>query len=295
MESTVCNLCGANRTRLVYRKFDLDISRCRQCGLVYAGPQRLTREETWARYNPNYFRDEYLPALGVVGDRFDLAAFDGRYARMLQVIRPYRQLGTLLEVGCGAGFFLKAAERDGWRVSGLEVMQAGVEFARRQLGLEVRSAAVEDADLPADSYDIIAMFDVIEHLSDPHCTLERIRTLLRPGGWLIITTPNFEALSRRWLGKPWAVLSPAEHLYYFSQDTLGAMLRKAGYGVVWFDRHYAGGGLYETMYPRHNQAPGSWRARTYTRLVDRFGRRVLRQVQARGLADSLWCLAQCPE
>jgi SAM-dependent methyltransferase len=170
-----------------------------------------------------------------------------------------------------------------------------VEFARDKLGLQVQPAAVEDADLPVASYDVIAMFDVIEHLSNPRGTLAHILSLLRPGGWLVIATPNIEALSRRFLGESWAVLSPAEHLYYFSQATLGQVLRRAGYGAVWFDRHYAGGGLYETMYPRHNQAPNSWRARSYTWLVDHLGRRTLHQVQARGLADGLRCLAQRPE
>lgn len=295
MESTSCNLCGAERPRLRHRKFDLNISTCETCGLVYAGPLRLSREETWTRYSPAYFHDEYLPSFGVTDGTFDLSAFDARYARTMGFIRPYRQRGTLLEVGSGAGFFLKAAERDGWSVMGLEVMSAGVEFSRTRLGLNVVPAAIEDAALPTEGYDIVAVFEVIEHLSDPKTMLGRIRALLRPGGCLAITTPNVAALSHRILGREWAVLSPAEHLYYFSETTLSAMLDQAGFVDVRFDRHYAGAGRYETMLPTHTHAPSVWRARMYANLVRRCGPFALRQIQALGLADGLHCLARRPE
>ena len=294
MERINCNLCGSDQTKHMFTKFKLGIVRCRNCGLVYAGPERLTREETWARYNPHYFHEEYLPALGITDERIDLEFFDRRNARPLAMVRPFRQLGTLFEVGCGGGLFLKSAERDGWQVQGIEVMDAGVAFARERLGLNVRSETIETTNVAPASCDVVVMMEVIEHLSDPTDTLRRVIQLLRPGGWLLITTPNIEAISRYALGECWAVLSPAEHLYYFSQDSLGQMLRRAGYGTVWFDRHYADQGLYETMFPTHNQAPESPRARAYTAAVNRFGPALIKRVQAAGRADGLWCLVQRP-
>ena len=130
MERVACNLCGADDAARVCRKFDVDISRCRRCGLVYAGPERLSPEESLARYSAAYFASEYLPSLGVRDGQFDLRFFDDRYRDLLRLLAPSRERATLLEVGCGAGFFLKAAERAGWRVSGLEVMDEGVRFAR---------------------------------------------------------------------------------------------------------------------------------------------------------------------
>lgn len=295
MEFTICNLCGANQPRRLFRKFERDVSQCRNCGLVYAGPQRLTREETWDRYNPNYFQQEYLPSLGVINGKIDYDALTGRFARAIHHIRPFRKLGTLLEIGCGAGLFLKIAERDGWQVMGTEVMEAGIEFARTQLQIPILQGVIEDLTLPTAAYDVVALFDVIEHLSDPYTTLKQILQLLRPGGWLMISTPNINSLSRRALGASWAVINPGEHLYYFSQDSLGQMLRRSGYGVVWFDLQYAPQGLYETMFPRHNHAPNSLRAQAYTWFVDHYGRRLLDQIQSRGLADELWCLAQRPD
>jgi 2-polyprenyl-3-methyl-5-hydroxy-6-metoxy-1,4-benzoquinol methylase len=294
VEHTVCNLCGADRPTRVHRNFERDISRCRSCRLVYAGPTRLTREETWTRYNPTYFADEYLPALGIVNGHVDLAAIDARYARMLAWLASHRPVGTLLEVGCGAGLFLKAAERAGWSVSGLDVMTAGVDFARTVLGLNVSPSAVEDADLQPGSYDVVALFDVIEHISNPKQLLAHLRTLLRPGGCLVLSTPNVDGISRRALGSSWAVLNPGEHLFYFSETTLSAMLKQAGYVDVSFDRHYAGAGRYETLLPTHSFAPSALRTRVYTAAVNALPSRALGFIQARGWADSLYAIAHRP-
>lgn len=294
LEKTLCNLCGSERYKPMYRKFDLDIAHCHDCHLVYAGPLRLTPEDSWKRYNPTYFEHEYLPSLGVVNGQFDLAAFDGRYARTLHLISKYRSQHQLLEVGCGAGFFLKAAERNGWSTIGLEVSQAAVDFARGPLGLDVRLGTIEQAALPASSFDVVSMLDTIEHLFDPTATLRECYRLLRPGGALLLSTPNMNSLSRIVFGKPWAVISPAEHLYYFTEKTLALMLQRVGYRQVRFDRHYAGAGLYETMNPRHTHAPESFRTNLYRRLVETIGRRLLWQVQALGLSDALVCLSEKP-
>jgi len=294
VELTPCTLCGADRPRRLYRNFDRDISRCGSCGLVYAGPLRLTREETWSRYSATYFHDEYLPSYGVTNGNVDLAAFDARYARTLASLRPFRQRGTLIEIGCAAGFFLKAAERDGWKVTGLELMQPAVEFARDRLGLTLRQEAVEDADLPAGAFDVVAIFEVIEHLSNPVATLRQRRALLRPGGCLVLSTPNVSSLTRRMLGRHWAVLNPGEHLHYFNERTLADALGRAGFVDVRFDRHYAGLGVYQTMAPHHSFDLSPWRVKFYRGVVGLAGSRLRGPVQALGLADGLHCLARNP-
>lgn len=295
METTACNLCGADEPRPLYRNFGLDLSKCRRCGLIYAGPQRLTREATWERQSDTYFYGEYLPAMGAPDGRPDLESLDLRYARYLHWIGPYRRLGTLLEIGIGAGFFLKAAERAGWQVVGVDVMPAGAEYARAQLGLDVRTAAIEDADLPADAYDVVVMLDVLEHLSDPQDVLRRVWSLLRPGGCVAIRTPNTRSVSHWALRGQWSVMNPGEHLNLFDERTLRAMLGRAGFVDVSFDRHYATTGRYETMLPMHAFAPGSRRARTYRRFVDALPRWSLHPIQALGLADFVHGLGRRPE
>jgi SAM-dependent methyltransferase len=290
-----CPVCDDARARPRYQKFGLPLVRCTGCGLVYANP-RLTPEEIWQRYSPDYFWREYLPALGVQNGQFDLDYFDARHAAMLRFIARHHPVrGRLIEVGAGAGFFLKAAERAGWSAAGIEISSEGVEFSTTRLGLDVRRESAEDLSVPAASCDVVVMFDVIEHLLDPVAALERVRRALRPGGLLVVSTPNLHAVTRLALGAEWAVLSPAEHLYNFSAATLGRLLRRAGFEHVAFERHYDGLGVDETMNPRYTHAPESVRNRVYRAWLTRVGRFVYRTVQALGGADSLLATAVAPQ
>jgi len=289
-----CPVCDDTHSRPAYFKFGLPLVKCQGCGLVYANP-RLTAEEIWQRYSPDYFWNEYMPALGVTDGQFDLNYFDSRHSAMLRFIARHRPApGRLIEIGAGAGFFLKAAERAGWSVAGIEISTEGVEFATTRLGLEIRRESAEALSFPDASFDVVVMFDVIEHLLDLVAALARVKAVLRPGGLLVVTTPNLHALSRLALGSEWAVLSPAEHLYNFTEASLGLLLRRAEFGEVAFERHFDGLGVYETMNPRYSHAPASVRNRIFSTFVSTAGRFVYRQVQAVGGADALMATATLP-
>src|SRR3954471_13549385 len=127
--SVACAICGARETRTLYVKFGYALGQCTSCGLVYANP-RAPHAKILHRYSRDYFWHEYLPSLGVVDGKFDLSYFDARYASILGMIKSeHAALGRLLEVGCGAGFFLKAAERAGWQVEGIELSDDASQFA----------------------------------------------------------------------------------------------------------------------------------------------------------------------
>ena len=291
MTETPCAICEARSTTLLMVKFGLPIARCNHCGLVFANP-RLPVEEIWKRYSPEYFWKEYLPALGVVNEQFDLVHFDHRYAYTLQQMAlRLGKKGRLLEIGCGAGFFLKAAERNGWDASGIELSAAGSTFAVERLGLRVRREQAEHLSFPDGSFDIVAMFDVIEHVLDPRAILQAAHRGLRPGGIILISTPNLNALSRSALGLSWAVLSPGEHLYYFSEATLARLLERCGFGQIEYARRNPSLGVRETMNPAYTHAPRAWRTRGYELFVRLAGRAVYRRVQIAGRGDALWCWA----
>jgi 2-polyprenyl-3-methyl-5-hydroxy-6-metoxy-1,4-benzoquinol methylase len=291
LESLACAICDNSHTTPFLIKFDLAISRCPRCGLIFSNP-RLSREEIWRRYSPDYFWKEYLPALGVTNGAFDLEYFDRRHAAVLSLIARHRPPpGRLFEVGAGAGFFLKSAERAGWTVSGIEVSPEGARFAAERLALAVRQQSAEEIEEPPASLDAVVMFDVIEHLLDPLRTLRAVRAALVDRGVLAISTPNINALSRWGLGRNWAVLSPSEHLYYFSEDTLRKILERAGFARTQFIRQHAGQGVYETMNPRYTHAPTSPRTKTYEAFVSTLGPMVYRTVQALGKGDTLTCIA----
>jgi 2-polyprenyl-3-methyl-5-hydroxy-6-metoxy-1,4-benzoquinol methylase len=289
-QSIACALCGANDTERLYTKWGWGIERCRRCALVYAHP-RAPEHAILARYSRDYFWNEYLPAAGAPGGHVDAELYDRHHAPMLALIRAHAPgARRLLEVGTGAGLFLNAAARAGWQASGLELSNEGATFARERLGLDVRQERAETMSFAPGTFDVAVMFDVIEHLFDPRAVLEATRVALRPGGILVVATPNFDALSRFVLGPDWAVLSPLEHTYYYTERTLAAMLTACGFSRTHAVRRFAGWGPVETMNYRYTNAPNTLRPRLLAGLASIPGLPAL--VARAGAADALIAVAE---
>jgi SAM-dependent methyltransferase len=286
-----CAICGSAETEPIVEKFGYPIVRCRSCGLVYASP-RMPTAAILARYSPDYFWNEYLPSYGVREGLVDLEHFDRRYRDMLALIRAnVSATGRMLEIGTGAGFFLKAAQRAGWQVHGVEISDAAAAFARGRLGLDVVKMPAEQLGFAAGSFDVVVMYEVIEHLFEPRQVLQDVQRVLRPGGVLMISTPNVNAFSRFALGNSWAVLSPGEHLYYFTHATLNAILQAAGFREAQFHHGLPGWGAFEAMNPNYTHAPHGLRARLYHWFVVWLGPFTYRWVLSRDKGDTLLCIA----
>jgi SAM-dependent methyltransferase len=276
----------------LYAKTGYAIGRCVRCGLVYADP-RAPHPKILARYSPEYFWSEYLPSLGITADApLDLARFDLRYGALLTMLGERTHGRRLIEAGCGAGFFLKAAERAGWRVTGIELSNEAARFATERLALDIRQQPVEEASIAAGSFDAAAMFDVIEHLFDPRAVLEALARALAPDGTLVISTPNFDSASRYLLGPDWAVLSPLEHTYYFTESSLRRLLEATGFDRVEFVRMHVMWGPTETMNFRYTHAPNALRARVCGGMVRLGGFPLARALQRAGRQDALLCFAR---
>ena len=291
-ERVACALCGADDTRPRHHKFGLDVVQCNRCTLVYANP-RLTTESLFQRYSDDYFWGEYLPELEIGRDGYvDPARFAVHHYPLLHLFEMYHPPpGRLLEVGAAAGLFMKSAQSAGWEVQGVEPMAAAATFARDTFGLDVFTGTLADAPFEPGSFDAAVMFETVEHLQDPIGVLRNVRRLLRQRGLLVMSTPNWEAFTRHALGEQWAVISPAEHLYYFSEATLTAALKQAGFSWVHYHRDFAPGAA-ETMNANYTHAPGSLRHRLYSTFVRTLGPAVFRSIRKRGLADQLICVAR---
>jgi SAM-dependent methyltransferase len=286
-----CAICGSRETRHVYEKSGYGIAACAGCGLVYANP-RAPEAKILARYSRDYFWNEYLPSLGAAEGTFDLAQFDLRHAALLRLMAERAPGRRLLEVGCGAGFFLKTAARAGWQVEGIELSDEASRFASERLQLPIRRERAEDAPIAAGSFDAAAMFDVIEHLFDPRSVLTAIARALVPGGLVVISTPNYDSASRHLLGVDWAVLSPLEHVYYFTEKSLRCLLEATGFSDVHFIRQHVMWGPQETINFRYTHAPDGWRARATEALVRAGGMPLARTLQRAGRQDALLCFAR---
>jgi 2-polyprenyl-3-methyl-5-hydroxy-6-metoxy-1,4-benzoquinol methylase len=142
-----------------------------------------------------------------------------------------RPAGRLLDIGCGDGTMLEQAMSLGWSAEGVDFDSKAVDNARNK-GLEVHLGAVEELNLPDDSFDLILMSHLIEHVHDPIGLLRECRRLLAPGGKLIVATPNAESLGHAKFGANWLLLHAPRHLYLFNSANLAVMTRKAGFKKI---------------------------------------------------------------
>lgn len=138
----------------------------------------------------------------------------------------------MLEIGCATGIFLDVARRKGWQVAGVEISDFAGQYAREKLGLEVFIGQLEDSYFPPESFDVICMFHLLEHIPSPKKFCQIVHRLLKPDGLVVIEIPDFSSSSSRRFKEKWGALQPETHLYHFSKKTLGNLLNQTGHEII---------------------------------------------------------------
>jgi SAM-dependent methyltransferase len=222
-----CNACNTAGPQPLFERDGFHIVQCGACGLVYVGEDPAAIDFR-ALYDESYYTGGQN---GAFADYVGQAA--GRRAaarRRLWTLRRLKARGRLLDVGCAAGFFLAEAARH-FDVRGVEPSTFAATFAREKLSLDVFNGTLHDAALPGASFDLITLWDVIEHVPDPAALLLEIRRLLAPGGRVVLTTGDIGSDYAKSRGAHWHLLTPPWHLYFFSRATLATLVGRAGLDV----------------------------------------------------------------
>lgn len=139
--------------------------------------------------------------------------------------------GKLLDLGCGDGRFLTLMRDAGWDVTGIEPDPTAAKVAQQELGTSVTVGCLEDAGFPDESFDAVTLSHVIEHVHDPIALLSECRRVLKPGGNVVIATPNITSLGHKEFGSSWRGLEPPRHLHIFSSGALRVCCDRAGLRV----------------------------------------------------------------
>lgn len=230
-----CNLCGGTTTKPFCPENERGLVQCQNCGLVYVSP-RPDPNELYALYGETYFNSDDSGTVGYTNYLKDenniRKTFAGRLDWLAKFIQPGKS-GKALDVGCALGFFLDEAHKRGWNVQGLDVSGFAAQSTQERFGYEARHGTFLELDYPEGEYDLVSMWDVIEHVPDPKAHIEKIARLLRTGGVFTLATPDVGSLPAKLTGKRWVGYKLSEeHVYYFSVETLTHMLNDAGFDVV---------------------------------------------------------------
>jgi SAM-dependent methyltransferase len=214
-----CPTCGESQTE----EAGLALLRCTTCGTVraalYADPDEVFKEGYLSGGTGSFGIDVSHPRFQAY-----LAAVGEQRCGLIEKWQP---VGSLLDVGCGSGELLAVAARRGWRAAGAEPLVDASELARSR-GLDVRTGLVQDVGFEEGAWDVVTAFHVLEHMPDAPEFLELLARFARPGGLVVIESPNFDAIARGRYGKDWMHLRPLEHLVHWTPETLRSAFEIAG-------------------------------------------------------------------
>ncbi len=215
-----CAVVAEHRTLFV--KNGCEIVRCTGCGLGRALARDFQPEQ--------YYTGEYFSggqADGYADYRGSEPILRREFTHTVDFIRRHRPDGRLLDIGCAYGFFLNAAEPF-YQVSGIEIAADAAEFCRAR-GLHVITGKADQETLAGlGTFDVMVLLDVIEHLPDPRQTLSLCHQHLSPNGIIVITTGDFASLGARLAGRNWRLMTPPQHLWFFTPASIGRLSQSLG-------------------------------------------------------------------
>jgi 2-polyprenyl-3-methyl-5-hydroxy-6-metoxy-1,4-benzoquinol methylase len=205
-----------------FEKYDVTFLKCRRCGFVYL-PWHYRKNISYTDY-----KDEaVLKQVRAGNDWLKIQ----RHLLRFKLIQRYQPDGKLFDLGVGWGHFLLAGQQLGYDVYGIEISQNPYTYAKEDLKLPVDHIDFFAMDKPAGSYDVITLWDVLEHIDEPDKMVDRMAYLLKPGGYVFIQVPAIDSYIARNQGVNWKMIG-LDHVNYFSKKTITQLLERYGFEVV---------------------------------------------------------------
>lgn len=222
-----CVICKSNDTKPFFEKNGYPLVRCRRCRTVYVAKSALGDALT------DYYQDGYHEgneqSKGYPDYASDEHFIRRNFRKKLSYLEKLRSPGSILDVGAAYGYFLDEARNRGWDTHGIEVSTHAAAVAREKLDLKIEVGDFLEHNFEGRVFDVITMFDVVEHMNEPIKTMKKSFDLLNPGGILFMVTGDCDCLWARILGKKWYFYNPPQHLFAFSATTLCSILKSSGF------------------------------------------------------------------
>jgi 2-polyprenyl-3-methyl-5-hydroxy-6-metoxy-1,4-benzoquinol methylase len=240
-DAFVCRNCGSERSlvRYTFAEHDTVIRECAKCRLMVLDPMP-SEEDLHQVYNAGYFENEQLARgdpshvygyVDYISERLHKQkGYRGICEHLKQLVHTRRHRAKLLDYGCGLGFFLDAAYEFGFDVEGLEFNRDAIDYIKKRYRYE----AYHPSEFrPSEPYDVVTMFDVIEHLREPFEKIAEVRRMLSEDGVIVILTADATSLVSRMMGKRLEDFRRIkEHLFFFDRANLSSILEKQGFQVL---------------------------------------------------------------
>jgi SAM-dependent methyltransferase len=240
---SICKICGSNSISHKYqlRDFRLDkeslysYSWCAQCGVIFQNPQ-ISQKEMLNHYNQESVYDLPIPRKGIKRILFT----HGLHKRA-KIIKRFKNSGRLLDIGCGSGAFINfMAKKMNFEVMGTEINETDINYIKKHYSLNVFFGDIGEVGLPEKNYDVITLWDVLEHIHDPKQMIINLKPLLKPDGLLVLRVPNLNSLDSKIFKKFWAGLDAPRHYYIFSEESILKLLRDCDFQIKSINQNIGG-------------------------------------------------------
>ncbi|MEW5896864.1 MAG: class I SAM-dependent methyltransferase [Nanoarchaeota archaeon] len=246
-ETVNCNLCGSNNFKIIYKskyenetQEDLKIKFrssgdeklidqvviCNNCGLIYLNP----------RIKQNLIIEGYSGG----SDETFVSQAKGReitFNKSLKFIEKFQKKGKILDIGTAGGSFLHVAKRRGWEVYGIEPNKWCCEWGKKNYGIDIKPGTIFDNKFQNNFFDVVCLWDVLEHTPEPKKVLEECNKILKNDGLLVVNYPDVGSIITKIMKRKW-VFFLSVHLYYFTRETISLILNKTGFKIIKIKPHF---------------------------------------------------------
>lgn len=200
---------------------------CLDCGLMYLTPRPDAGEIE------KYYPTDYVSyPLAIEDEKSWFRRMDRRYwlyKRCKQINKRVKSPGRILDIGCATGLFLNEMKQTGWEAFGIEISKYAANYAKERFNIPIYIGDLNQAGYQSAFFDVVTMWDVLEHVSDPINVLSEIARIIKPGGLLLLSLPNLASWERRLFGKYWAGWDIPRHFHLFPGQTLNRYLSGQGF------------------------------------------------------------------
>ncbi len=229
MEKIICPICDSVKIKEFLEKNNCDLYECAGCGLVFVYPIPKNLDEI---YDKEYFfkqKENGGNAFGYTDYEKDKEPMKDIFINYLEQLEKLARGRNIFDVGAATGYFLDLARARGWNTAGVELSPYAAEIGQNK-GHEIFQSRLLDLNIE-DKFDIVTMWDVLEHLDEPEKYLSMVNAILKKGGLLVINTIDKKSWWARFWGKKWHAIVPPEHLFYYSRKNLDILLKKSGFEI----------------------------------------------------------------